>query len=160
MLTSEIRQAVRVFLTTVAALLCASSVASGGEQWAWFRGVSAQDPVKWWLVQGNAEVTISGKRFDALLRDSSDPSVTWLTLRGTVVGGRVKVNVTTHGTDAPDYEVAGTLKRWCPVDGRGREALILSDGLNVIGLVRDMTVGVPCKPTQQAPHPTSARSRR
>ena len=120
------------------------SVPLQSDAWAWFRTVSTG--TEWWTEQGNGEVNFSGSLFRATLRDGDDPQFTRLSLQGSVSGGLVKARVTVLESDAgPVLEVSGRLKRFC-WNGGGRETLILTNGYEVVGLVRDLGRSTPCKP--------------
>ncbi len=120
--------------------------ALGAEQWSWFRAASAGEPLDWWLLHGKADVTISRSHFEVILHDASEPQMVRYTLVGVISNNRVKATVTTEASDMPDEEVTGRLRRLCSRQGGSRELLLLTDGVNVIGLVRGVARGAPCKP--------------
>ena len=128
------------------ALLQSAAAASftAAADWAWFRTVSTG--TEWWITQGKGDVSFSGERFEATLRDGDDPNFVRLSLRGSTSGGVVKARVTVESSDAPVFNVSGRLKRLCWQPQGGREILILTDGLDVIGLVRELSPSAACKP--------------
>jgi len=134
----------RAWIAMLALLLSSPSlVAASPEGWAWFRAESTG--TAWWMGQGKADVIVSGRRFEAALRDSQDSTVVVLSLRGSISDGLVKVRVTQHESDAHDFDVSGTLSRVCWDTKGGRETLLLADGQGVIGLVRELDPSTPCK---------------
>ena len=124
--------------------------AASPEGWAWFRAESTG--TEWSMSQGKADVTVSGQRFEAVLRDSQDSSFVRLSLRGSISDGLVKVRVTLHSSDAPDFDVSGRLSRVCWDTKGGRETLLLADGHGVLGLVRELDPARSCKPVGPRRH--------
>jgi hypothetical protein len=136
------RAAILLALTSLQVL--AALGASPAETWTWFRTVSTG--TEWWITQGKGEVDFSDSRFKATLRDAENPEFTRLSLQGSVTRGLVKARVTVVESDAPVFEVSGRLKRLCWPTGGGREILILTNGQDVVGLVRELGPSMPCKP--------------
>ena len=123
-----------------------NSSAPSATHWGWFRGSSTGQV--WWITSGQGDVTITGRKFEAVLRDSADASFVRLSLRGTIDGTLVKATVSVKAADTGPFNVTGRLKRFCdPESGGGGEILILSNGIGVIGLTRDLDRSTPCKPT-------------
>ena len=137
------RRAATVLALTALQVLIAIPAATS-ETWAWFRTVSTG--TEWWVTNGKGEVDLSDSRFKATLRDAEDPQFTRLSLNGSVLRGLVKARVTVHESDAPAFEVSGRLKRLCWSGGGGREILLLTNGQDAVGLVRELALSIPCKP--------------
>jgi hypothetical protein len=136
----------RAGMALLAVLLSAPAVAAASpDGWAWFRADSTGSA--WWIEHGKADVTVSGQRFDATLRDSQEPTIVALSLRGSISNGLVRVRVTRYGTDAFDFNVSGRLSRVCWDRKGGRETLLLADGQGVLGLVRELDPSRACKPS-------------
>jgi hypothetical protein len=112
-------------------------------EWAWFRSVSTG--TSWWTTDGKAEVNLAGKRFEAKLRDSANPTFVRLSLRGSTSNGVTTARVRVESSDADDFEVSGRLRRLCWGKG-GREIIILTNGVDVVGLVRELNESSSCKP--------------
>lgn len=131
-----------IALATV--LFTATAATPVPAEWGWFRTVSTG--ADWWVTQGKGEVRIGTDRFEATLRDAEDREFVRLTLRGSVSAGLVRARVTVHSSDVPVFEVSGRLKRLCWKGVGGQETLILTNGVEVIGLVREIGPAAPCKP--------------
>ena len=144
MSTSIVLQLVASLLTLTSLQVLATPPAAPDETWAWFRTVSTG--TEWWVTQANGDVSFSGRLFNATLRDGQDPKFTRLSLQGSVAGGTVKAPVTVLESDAPVVELSGRLKRLCWARGGGRDVLILTNGEQVVGLVRELGPSMPCKP--------------
>jgi hypothetical protein len=128
----------------VAILQLSAPVPSGAvADWGWFSTVSTGS--EWRVTQGKGDVSISGGRFVATLRDADPPQFARLTLRGSMLRGVVKARVTVESSDVPEFQVSGRFRRLCWEAKGGREILILTNGLDVIGLVRELSPSVPCK---------------
>jgi hypothetical protein len=136
------RVAIIVALTSLQVL--AALPAAPTETWAWFRTVSTG--TEWWTTQGKGDINLSGSGFKATLRDAENPEFTRLSLQESVSRGLVKARVTVLESDDPVFEVTGRLKRLCWTAGGGREILILTNGRDVVGLVRELGSTMPCKP--------------
>jgi len=126
------------------ALLVLTSVSASPSttRWAWFR--SSSTPDGWFITQGTADVTIDGRNFSATLWDAADSSWARLSLVGSIVDNAVTVTVTVNNSDVEPWSVSGRLERQCWKRGGGREAIVLSAGFGVIGLVRELPGEVPC----------------
>jgi hypothetical protein len=120
-----------------------SVAASRGPEWAWFRAVSTG--TGWWVVQGKADVRISRDRFEADLRDSADSTFVSLSLRGSTSKGLTTVRVHVAASDRDDFELSGRLRRMCWGKG-GREVFIFTDGIDVVGLERELDGSSSCTP--------------
>lgn len=124
------------------ALLCfAFASTASADTWTWFRSVTTD--TEWWSTNGQGDVDFSGGMFRALLRDGGDKSER-LSLIGSVSEGMVTARVKAKETDKPIFRVSGRLKRLCWSKGGGREILILTDSVEVIGLFRELPSTVTC----------------
>jgi hypothetical protein len=118
---------------------------SQGAGWTWFRAV-ATGSGGWWIVQGKADVRISSNRFEADLRDSADPTFVRLSLRGATLNGVTNVRVSVAASDEEDFKLSGRLRRLCWKNGGGREIILFTDGIDVVGLERELNESLSCKP--------------
>jgi hypothetical protein len=130
-----------------ALILCGIFFAAGGSTaraaepaWGWFAAVSAIN--EWWVLSGEANVTISGTSIQADLYDSRDRALA-ITLKGTIKGGRVEVVAVRRSTDDSPVKLTGTHKtiRWTKTPG-GRASILINEpsapwGLT-IGLTREL----------------------
>lgn len=112
--------------------------------WGWFRANSTGG--KWWVTTGVARVTVEGKAISADLHDADDPDFIRVSLSGTISNRDVEVHATVHATDMPDFALRGRLQRLCWESGGGREVLVLSNGVAVIALTRELA-NESCEPT-------------
>jgi len=87
---------------------------------------------------------MSGGKFDARLYDKDDSRFLRLTIRGSTTKGVTTAQVRVEESDTPEFDVSGRLQRFCGPKKDGREVLLLSDGTQVIGLVRELSASVPC----------------
>ena len=135
-----------VFRVAVYATTLAVALPAFAEQqvWGWFRASSTGSD--WWLTQGKARVTFTGSSFSAELRDGGPDPFVRVLLEGTVRDREVVAKATVQHTDKPDATLAGRLRRLCWQSGGGRELLVLTDGVEVISLVRELPSGQPCEP--------------
>ncbi len=115
-----------------------------GTDWAWFRSTSTVND--WGTTDGKAQVVLSAGRFEATLRDSSDPTFVGVTLRGSTSNGVIRAHVRVESTDIGEFDVSGRLRRLCWKTGGGREVIILTDGVDVIGPVRELSESARCTP--------------
>lgn len=113
-------------------------------EWAWFR--SESNGTSWWTTDGRAEVTMSGERFEARLRDSEYPTFIRLSLQGRSLNGVITARVRVESSDVGDFDVSGRVRRLCWRNGGGRETIILTDGHHVVGLVRELSASSRCAP--------------
>ena len=104
-------------------------------RWAWFRASSVIND--WSIDKGQADVTIEGQAFKATLWDATDPKFARLSLTGSISRNVVSVKATVNNSDYEPYSTSGRLRRLCWEEG-GREAILLSSGFGVIGLVREI----------------------
>jgi hypothetical protein len=111
--------------------------------WSWFRASSIIDD--WWITKGRADVTISQGSFKATLWDGNAQNFARLDLSGSINRNTVRVKVTVNNSDVEPFYTSGKLTRSCWKEG-GREAIVLTSGLGVIGLVRELPAGR-CIPT-------------
>jgi hypothetical protein len=130
-----------VLLTTLAS---AAPAADG--DWSWFR--SASTGSGWWITEGRGDLSQTGDRFEATLRDGDEPFVR-LTLHGTITSGAVTARVRVENSDARDADMSGRLTRQCWANG-GREIVVLSNTnhTDMIGLTRNLGASAPCTPVQ------------
>lgn len=113
-------------------------------EWAWVRSVSTG--TAWWTTEGKATVTTAAGKFEAHLYDEADPTFLRLTIRGSTAKGVTTARVRVEASDVEDFEVSGRLRRFCWSTKGGRELLLLGDGAQVIGLVRELSASMPCTP--------------
>jgi hypothetical protein len=142
------RTATRGLLVLLSTLLLASTPASAADgDWSWFRSVATGSG--WWITDGHGDVSQTGDRFEARLRDGQEPLFVRLTLRGTLSDAVVSARVRVENSDARDFEMSGRLTRQCWSNG-GREIVILSnrDHTDMIGLQRNLGASTPCRPVQ------------
>jgi hypothetical protein len=125
-------------------LLLPGAVSTETSDWAWLRATSTG--TSWWTTDGRANVVMSERRFGATLWDSDDPTFVRITLRGSTTNAITTARVWVEATDSGEFDVSGRLKRLCWKDGDGREVLILTNGIGVIGLVRELTASDRCSP--------------
>jgi hypothetical protein len=133
-----------IVLALTSLQVLAALPAAPSETWAWFRTVSTG--TDWWITEGKGDVNFSGSRFKATLRDAENPEDTRLLLQGSVSGRFVKAPVKVVESDTPVFEVSGRLKRLCWPIGGGRDILILTNGRDVVGLVKELGPSMSCKP--------------
>ncbi len=135
--------------TRCLALLLLSLLAAFGDgpesstRWAWFRSASVIND--WSITHGQADVTIDGQTFKATLWDSDDTTWTRLSLEGSIIRNRISVTVTINNSDVGPSHASGQLERICWKQGGGREAIVLTERFNAIGLVRELPQGAPCR---------------
>jgi len=141
---SELIQRIARAVPGIVLLAGLPALAGENTDWGWFRATSTGS--NWWVTQGKATASIAGSAFSAELRDGgSDPFVR-VTLRGTIRDRDVAVTATVLQTDKPEETLAGRLRRLCWKAGGGREVLVLTDGVEVISLVRELPKDEACKP--------------
>jgi hypothetical protein len=135
----------------LAAMLCVLmltlvAVPSSAEPtvWEWFRASSSGHG--WFITQGKASVTINGSRFSATLNDGETPTFVRVTLRGSINNSAISARSVVEGTDLGPSTLNGRLRRVCFGSDGGREVLVLSDGIEVISLFRDIPKGQHCSP--------------
>ena len=104
-------------------------------RWAWFRASSVIND--WAIDKGQADVTIDGQSFKATLWDATDQKFARLSLNGSINQNVVSVKATVNNSDYGLYRTSGRLRRTCWEEG-GREAILLTSGFGVIGLVREI----------------------
>jgi hypothetical protein len=117
-------------------------VTFAADQWHWVRAgnnvVSA-----WDISRGDATVTIKGQQFSALLFEHSSDKDPQISLKGTIVKGRLTVKEIIYKSDAGVSTYSGTLtvRKWAKAvaGATGVETITLSDGLGMIGLTRTIT---------------------
>ncbi len=123
------------------AVWCAPASAAGDEQWGWFLAASQID--KWFVLQGEATVTVTQGRFTAELYDHAGARVA--TLEGTERKGVVEVRLERHATDDIIRHLRGERRTMeFREEQRKRESILLSEPGQlpavVIGLTRDTPV--------------------
>jgi hypothetical protein len=103
--------------------------------------MKATNTVNGWSVsQGDAEVVISGGRFEAKLSDSTGQIVS--SLEGTIRNANVTAKERIAASDFSGSTYHGTLakKTWPEfANTTGAETLMLSDGWGIIGLRRSLS---------------------
>lgn len=140
----------RINMRLVLAIFCVSTLGAGPvvldqpSVWGWFRASSTGS--KWWLTHGQATVAITGSRFRAELRDHQATDFIRVSLSGTMRDGNVEVRAIVHASDTPDFELSGRVRRLCWAAGGGREIIVLTNGVDVISLARELEKGQPCEP--------------
>jgi hypothetical protein len=97
------------------------------------------------MTEGAASVTMRTGTFEALLYDEADSTLR-LTIRGSTTNGVIAARVRVAESDVGDFKVSGRLRRLCWPKSGGREVLLLDDGTQVIGLVRELNSSSPCTP--------------
>ena len=133
-----------LILTVLALLPGGGNTATQEADWAWFRSTSIG--TSWWMTEGRAQVTGADTKFEARLYDKADPKFLRLTVWGSTVNGTTRVRVRVEESDREEFALSGQLRRVCWANGGGRETLLLSDGTEVVGLVRELDRSVACKP--------------
>ncbi len=143
----------RVRLRQLGLVLCLALVAAAPagtpaaqSKWGWFRGTSIGS--EWRLTYGEAAVSVAGASFSAELRDHAHQLVR-VSLQGTLRDGQVTVLATVLHTDRTPAELTGRLRRLC-WEGGGREMLVLTNGIQVISLARELPAEEPCEPDVEA----------
>ena len=134
----------RVLILVALALASGPSSAAQDADWAWFRAVSTG--ASWWMTEGRGLVTGGDGKFEARLYDKTDPKFLRLSVWGATSNGITRVRVRVEESDSDEFELSGRLRRSCWAKGGGRETLLLSNGIEVIGLVRELAKNRPCKP--------------
>jgi hypothetical protein len=132
---------IRILLAAILFLQSGSS-AQPPLQWSWFDASSVAN--NWSINRGRADVTIAKGVFKATLWDGDSQNFSRLNLSGTFKGNDVRVKVTVNSSDEEPYRATGKLTRSC-WEGGGREAIVLTSGFGVIGLVREI-IGGRCTP--------------
>ena len=105
--------------------------------WAWVENTPAVD--KWDSSFGKATVTVNGFTFTAKLFDADNPTFVRFTLSGTIRGDQIKVRAVRQASDIGPSNLAGKIvtKRFRGfADISGSQTIVLSDGLQQIGLTR------------------------
>ena len=134
---------VRPSLLVACLFVSATAAAAQTREWGWFRSVSTGSA--WDATGGKGTVTLGEGKFEAELFDKEHPMFRRLTVRGLTKGGLTSARVRVEESDVPDFEVTGRLRRLC-WRGGGREVLLLTDGTQVIGLVRELNASQRCTP--------------
>jgi hypothetical protein len=49
-------------------------------------------------------------------------------------------------SDEEDFKLSGRLRRLCWKNGGGREIILFTDGIDVVGLERELNESLSCKP--------------
>jgi hypothetical protein len=133
-----------MFYVAICAMSFVVTVPASSKQapWGWFSASSTGS--NWSVVEGKADVSISPSSFFAQLHSSN--AFLMVTLKGTVLDRKVVARATFHGTDKPSATLIGKLRRLCWNSGGGRELLVLTDGLEVISIARDLPSNQSCLP--------------
>jgi hypothetical protein len=134
----------RVLAIALVTLASGQVAADSRTTWGWFRASSTGS--SWWLTSGEAFVTVEGHSFSADLRDDKDAGFTRVSLSGTITDRNVTARATVHATDMPDTDLSGRLRRLCWTSGGGREILVLTNGITVISIARELAAKEPCVP--------------
>lgn len=116
-------------------LLC-GTMAFGADRWHWVKATNTTDG--WSVSQGDAEVIVSGGRFEAKLFFGSGNQIV-SSLQGTIQNGNITAKERISASDFSDSTYRGTLakKMWPESAGsKGAESITLSDGWGMIGLRR------------------------
>ena len=115
-------------------------VAIDGE-WAWFRAASSFS--SWFLTGGKGQIASSGNTFRGQLFDDKDANLVRHEVTGSISGTLINARIAVSA----DHRLNGQLRRVCYSQGGGRETILLSDGVNVVGLSRELGKDAACKPT-------------
>lgn len=123
-------------LFTLFIVLLPMKAMADGKPWHWVAIISGVD--KWYVYEGEGNITFNGKYFDAKLFDSTDKSLSF-TITGEVNAEKVNAHVITHDSDIGERRMVGTYNKatWKNFSTAGRETMLVSDKTSMFGLTRE-----------------------
>jgi len=128
-----------VFAVLSYAIVHAQVVLPSQSAWAWVENTPAID--KWDSYSGKAAVTVNGSTFTAKLFDADSPNFVRFTLSGTINGNQIRVRAVREASDIGPSNLTGkvvTQRFRGFADISGSQTIVLSDGLEQVGLTRSL----------------------
>jgi len=116
-------------------------------RWIW---VQPDYRKEWTTYQGDANLAISGSKFDVTLSVTSGPVQPSIHLVGTLSQGKAAATGTLYATDSATEKFSGEVWRalpdvFPPGNGRDSDLIVLRSGPTFIGLYRQVTQSTPAR---------------
>jgi len=125
-----------IFLFTVNSIVDSSM--QQNSRWGWFSAISNQN--KWWVLEGYAEVNISGKRLSAKLFDPD--GFFRVEINGHISQGKIIATAVRRQSDDPPRKMTGEIRHYADrISKPGRTSILLyqanDPGGFVVGITKD-----------------------